>query len=378
MRKKDLRRSPPRNFRLEEEAFMQKVRIGFVGLGGICRERHVPGLRRIDNVEIVAVSNRSRASSEAAAREFNVPIVCDTWQELIRRDDVDAVFIGTWPYMHREVSVAALEAGRHVFCQARMAMDFLDAKQMYDCATRAGRVAMLCPVPYGLSVDATVARLLREEFLGEVRLVRVQSFSSAYTDPNAPMNWRKDHRFSGLNTLTLGMFIELMHRWFGWTKSVSAHSDIFTPERIDAAGQRIKVRVPDQILFHTEMEAGFPIQYVFSGVVHAAGGFQETSYLLGKDMVEIYGSKANLQYDVAADTLYGAQAREAPTPVPIAPEDAYDVRNWLVEQDFIRAIRHGTEYHPNFEDGLRYMQVIQAVFDSAASARRIELQELSA
>lgn len=341
---------------------MKNVRVGFIGLGGICRERHVPGLRRIEGVEIAAVANRSRASSEAAAREFGIPDICDSWEDLLRCDDLDAVFIGTWPYMHREMSIAALQAGKHVFCQARMAMDLAEAVEMYDCARASGRVAMLCPVPFGLSIDATIARLLREGYLGDVRLVRVQSFSNAYADPNAPMNWRKDRRLSGLNTLTLGMFIEVMHRWFGWTRAVTAHTDIFTAERVDAEGKRTRVEVPDQVLFHAEMQAGFPVQYVFSGVVHG-----------GKDVVEVYGSNATLRYDVAADVLEGARPGEAFALVPILPEDAYDVKTWRVEEDFISAVRNGTEYHPNFEDGMRYMQVIQGVFDSAAADKRVGL-----
>ncbi len=95
---------------------MDRVRVGFIGLGGICRDRHVPGLRRIPGVEIVAVANRTRESSERAAAEFAIPKVCDRWEDVIARDDVDAVFIGTWPYMHRDMSIAALEAGKHVFC----------------------------------------------------------------------------------------------------------------------------------------------------------------------------------------------------------------------------------------------------------------------
>src|SRR5690349_17580563 len=95
------------------------VRIGFIGAGAIARSRHVPGLRAIPGVEFVAVAIRSRASSEAAAREFGIAHAAGDWREVLRRDDVDAVFIGTWPYTHREMSVAALEAGKHVFCQAR-------------------------------------------------------------------------------------------------------------------------------------------------------------------------------------------------------------------------------------------------------------------
>jgi len=54
-------------------------------------------------------------------------------------------------------------------------------------------------------------------------------------------------------------------------------------------------------------------------------------------------------------------------------EEAYDVENWCVEQDFIDAIRIGTPYHPDFEDGLRYMAVVQAVYKSAAQQKRVEM-----
>uniref|UniRef100_A0A7C4PK83 SRP54-type proteins GTP-binding domain-containing protein n=1 Tax=Anaerolinea thermolimosa TaxID=229919 RepID=A0A7C4PK83_9CHLR len=116
---------------------METLRIGFVGLGGICRQRHVPGLKKLPGIELRAVANRTRESSEKAAREFGIPVVCDSWQELVARDDIDIVFVGTWPYLHREVSVAALESGKHVFCQARMAMDYrqrLGKKAAWVCA----------------------------------------------------------------------------------------------------------------------------------------------------------------------------------------------------------------------------------------------------
>lgn len=338
---------------------MNTIRVGFVGLGGICRQRHVPGLRRIDGVQIVAVANRTRASSEAAAQECGIPIICDSWQELVARTNLDAVFIGTWPYMHCPIALAAFDAGKHVFCQARMAMNLAEAMAMHHAASLSRRVAMLCPVPFGLSVDATIARWLHERRLGDVRYVRAESFSDAYADPLAPMNWRKDHRFSGLNTLTLGMFIEVVHRWLGWTRTVQASMHTFTPERIDTSGRPMPVRVPDQILFNTTMESGIPVQYTFSGIVSG-----------GRDTIAIYGTKGALHYDVASDSLVFA-SQYGETRVAVLPEDIYDVANWRVERDFIDAIRKDAPYHPNFEDGLRYMQVIQAVFDSAATHRTV-------
>ena len=341
---------------------MDAIRIGIVGLGGICRQRHVPGLKKIAGVELVAVANRSRESGEQAAREFGIPEVAKSWEDIVGRDDLDAILIGTWPCMHRAVSMAALESGKHVFCQARMAMDYQEARAMHACAESAGRVAMLCPVPIGLSIDAAILRMLREGALGTVRLVRVQGLYGDCVDPAAPMHWRKDHRLSGLNVMTLGMYAEVINRWFGPARRVMAQTQVFTPTRIDGDGQVQPVKIPDQILFHTLMEGDVAVQYVISGMAP-----------YGRDAIEIHGSEKTLHYDVNPDVLYEIGADGQQTRVSILPEDAYDVENWRVEQDFIDAIRKGKEYHPNFEDGLRYMQVVQAVHDSAATGRAIDL-----
>ena len=63
------------------------IRIGFVGAGSICRSRHLPGLQALENVEVVAVCNRSRESSRKVAEVFHIPEVMDDWRELVARDD---------------------------------------------------------------------------------------------------------------------------------------------------------------------------------------------------------------------------------------------------------------------------------------------------
>src|SRR5690349_5213827 len=108
----------------------ERIRIGIVGAGDIVNTVHIPGLRRMPGVEIVAVANRSLESSQRAAKENNIPRAYADWQQLLAADGIDAVLIGTWPYMHREVTVAALKSGRHVLCQARMANDAAEAHAM--------------------------------------------------------------------------------------------------------------------------------------------------------------------------------------------------------------------------------------------------------
>ncbi len=342
---------------------MDTIRIGIVGLGGICRDRHVPGFQGIDGVELVSVVNRSPESSRAAADANAIPEVDESWGTLVARDDLDAVVIGTWPYMHRDISVAALAAGKHVFCQARMAMNLAEADAMVEASRASGKVTMLCPVPFGLSIDKTMVKLLEAGALGEVRLVTVQSFTDLFAADDAVVNWRKDQRLSGLNMHTLGMYIEMVQRWFGPTASVSAHMDIFVPSRPEADGGALKIEIPDQILALTRSKSGVPIQYAMNASVPN-----------GVDRVEIYGSEKTLRYDVFADLLSWIDVKENLTPVEIAADDVYDVRNWRVEADFIRAIREpGFEYYPSFEDGIEYMRVVQGVHDSVASGGAVEI-----
>ena len=341
---------------------MDTIRIGIIGLGGICRDRHVPGFRRCDGVDIVSVVNRSAESSKAAAEEFGIPETDESWEALVARDDLDAVVIGTWPYRHREMSIAALESGKHVFCQARMAMDRAEAEDMIGVSRKAGKVAMLCPVPFGLSIDKTVVRLLKERALGQVRLVRVQSFTDLFAREDAVVNWRKDHRLSGLNMHTLGMYIKVMHRWLGMTASVTATSDIFVTERPEADGTMLPIEIPDQILAMARMQSGVPVQYTMNAAVPN-----------GADRIEIYGSERTLVYDVFADTLSWLDGGVL-TPVEILPEDVYDVATWRVEEDFIRGIREPEfEVYPSFEDGLQYMKVVQAIYDSVNSGAKVAI-----
>ena len=117
-------------------AARDKIRVGIVGAGGIVGSVHIPGLRKMPNVEIVAVANRSLESSERAAKEFGIPHAYADWQQLLAAKGLDAVLIGTWPYMHRAVTLAALDSGRHVLCQARMANDAAEARDMLAASQR--------------------------------------------------------------------------------------------------------------------------------------------------------------------------------------------------------------------------------------------------
>ena len=100
----------------------EKIIIGVIGAGGNTRLRHIPELLTIENhsIEIKTIANRTEQSALEVAKIFNVPHASGNWQDVINDPEINAVVIGTWPYMHKQLVIAALEAGKHVLCEARM------------------------------------------------------------------------------------------------------------------------------------------------------------------------------------------------------------------------------------------------------------------
>ena len=188
------------------------LRIGFIGAGGICRSRHLPGLAAIDGVEVVVVCNRSTESSERVAGDFGIPEVDTDWQRVIARDDLDIIFIGTWPYMHRELSIAALEAGKHCFCQARMCMNVAEAKEMLAVAgAHPDLVNMICPVPFQL--EQYIRDLVRSD-MGQITSVELSVVSGANLDRSS-VHWRERTDYSGYQIMSMGIYAEMLNGLVG-------------------------------------------------------------------------------------------------------------------------------------------------------------------
>src|SRR5258708_29582593 len=99
------------------------LRIGLIGAGANMKARHIPGLRVLPDVEIVAVCNRRPESTTAVAREFRIPKTSEHWQDLVADAEIDAVVIGAWPYLHCPVTLATLEPRKHLLTTARSTLN---------------------------------------------------------------------------------------------------------------------------------------------------------------------------------------------------------------------------------------------------------------
>lgn len=332
-----------------------RIRVGVVGAGANTRGMHIPRLQAIDGVEVVSVCNRSHASGARVAAEFGIPEVLPSWRAVVE-SEVDAVVIGTWPYLHEPVTVAALQAGKHVLCEARMARDAAEARRMLAASrARPELVAQIVPSPMTLRVDGTMQRLVAERFLGDLLVVEAR-VSTGFLDRDAPLHWRQDADLSGRNIMSMGIWYEAMMRWVGTARRVSAMGRTFVPRRRDASGALRDALVPEHVDVTAELHCGAQLHLQVSAVAGLGGGSE----------VYLFGSDGTIRYDGDTDTVWaGRRGDDALAEVAVRPDEA---RSWRVEDEFVGAIRGQEEVVLTpFTVGLQYMEFTDAVGRSLAA-----------
>jgi predicted dehydrogenase len=345
----------------------EKIRVGFIGAGANTRLHHIPKLKAQTGTELVAVANRSRESGERVAKEFGIARVHENWRDVVNASDVDAVCIGTWPYTHCEMTLAALEAGKHVLCEARMAMNAAEGRRMLDGARRhSNLVAQLVPGPMTLELDSTIQELLGQGYVGEVLAAELQTaMGRAFVDREAPLHWRQDCSLSGHNIMTMGIWYECMMRWLGQARRVTAVTKIAVPRRRDDKGESHDIRVPDHLEILATMPGGAIARLRVSSIIGLAPATEAW----------IFGSDGTLRIEPDAKRLSGGRRGDKKLEeIPIPAEKRI---GWRVEEEFVNAIRGREKIaRTTFEDGVRYMEFTDAVTRSAASGQMVDVADL--
>jgi len=334
-----------------------KLRIGFVGAGANTRNKHLPGFQSLPDVELYGVSNSSEESTARVAQAWNIPHTYKTWQDLIADDQIDAVVIGTWPNLHCEVTCAALEAGKHVLTEARMARNLTEARQMLAAAQKHSELtSMVVPSPLGLKHGEYLQSIIEHGFLGDLREVVVVGANDALWDFSQFFHPRQDRELSGNNVLTLGILHETVSRWIPATERVFAQATLFEPERpVEEQAGHAVATVPDSLQAVTQIAGGARGIYHLSGVILFGPGLQ----------IHLYGSEGTIkvQFDLVdekSEQVWTGRHGDSEMRLLQLPEER--LGGWNVEADFIEAIRTKTEPALNdFETALQYMEFTEAI-----------------
>lgn len=344
------------------------IRVGLIGAGGNTRSRHIPGLKEQPGVELAAVANRSIESGQRIAEEFGIDKVCADWREILADDSIDAVCIGTWPYMHAPLTIAALEAGKHVLCEARMAMNSAEGRRMLDASRRHPHLtAQIVPSPMTLPFDQTIIEMIGEGYIGDlIALDGRVAANSDFPNPNSPYHWRHDRVLSGNNIMSMGIWYEGIMRWVGTMKTVHAIGQSLVKHRRDEGGRRHAMTIPDHVDISGEMEQGGQMRLNVTTVAGLA------AYPID---IHIFGTEGSLRlYQPRGGETTLAAGKRGDASLTDVTIDPAKRGAWRVEEEFINAIR-GTEdvTHTDFATAMKYMEWTDAV---TMSLRRREVVKL--
>ena len=338
------------------------VRVGLIGAGRNTRDRHLPGFQNIEGVEVVAVANRSVESGRRVADSFNIPNVYGNWRELLDDPGIDAVCIGTWPYMHCTLTLAALEKGKHVLCEARMAASADEARTMLAVAkTHPGLVTQIVPSPTTFKVDGLLMKLVSEGYLGDLLAVEVQALGPNFVDTDSPLHWRQDRSLSGYNIMNMGIWYEGMIRWVGPAAKVMAMTKVNVPSRLDEDGNPQAVTIPDHVDILCELANGAQAHLRISAVTGLSPGSE----------VWLYGSQGTIHVDHQLTVFGGQRGDSSLEEIPNPPEQQH---HWRVEEEFVSAIRGNEQItRTPFTVGVHYMEFTEAVTRSAQTGQAVAL-----
>ena len=330
----------------------------------------------------VLVGRDADAVSEAAAK-YGWKETATDWRSVLDRDDIHIVDICAPGWMHAEIAIAALEAGKHVLLEKPLANTLAEAEAI-TAAARAARAKGVQSM-VGFNYRRVPALALAKELVSEGRLGAIRQVRAAYlqdwlADESAPMTWRLKKETAGSGALgdIASHAIDQVRFLLGdQVTEVSGRLQTFVDQRPGAEGLE-DVTVDD---------AAWATLTLASGAIASVEASRVATGRKNSLQIEIYGDKGALRFDL--ENLNELQFLDATAPareqgfrriVVTEPEHPY-LDAWWPQghiigwehtftheiRDLLLAIDGGTEPSPSFEDGLEVQRILAAVEESAAA-----------
>jgi predicted dehydrogenase len=348
---------------------MDEVGIGLFGYGFIA-SAHVEALRTV-GARIVAVCGPHRERAETFARRCAIAHVYTEPARMLARADIAAVVVASPDASHAALTMAAAQAGKHVFCEKPLATTLAEARAMVAAVQENGRVGMTGFLLRGAPVVQRMAATIRQGDAGTLISLHAQRSNATLLGPEAVHTWRTDARQSGLGVLgDLGShMIDLALLLAGPITDVSADLRTFVQELPDAAtGRPVPQRLDDDVTLALRFAGGAHGTMSLSRV-----GVADAHLPLGRSQIVVNGSKLAIISDgIAHATVHrlGSAPQEWPLDARVARLDHGALLAYLGKElmrAFLEAIRSGVPAPPTLEDGLAVQAVLDAALRSATS-----------
>ncbi len=231
----------------------KEIGVGLIGTGFMGKSHAIAwrGVRAVfgdvPDIRLEALCEVSRELAEARAGAFGFRRATDDWRSLLDDPAVDVISITAPNAFHAEMAIAALEAGKHVWCEKPMAPAFAEAEAMREAARRTGRVAILGYNYIQNPAIGHIRKLLSEGAIGPVNHIRLEMDEDFMADPDAPFHWRNE-KVSGYGVIDDFAVhpLSIVSDLFGEVRQVMVEMIKPYPDRPDGAtGKRREVQTHD-------------------------------------------------------------------------------------------------------------------------------------
>jgi predicted dehydrogenase len=340
---------------------------------------------------LVAIAGRDEAGVQEAAKRYGYEKAYTDWHQLLTDPDVQLFDNGGPNNMHAEPSIAAAQAGKHVICEKPLARTAAEARQMLDAVTQAGVKHMVAFNYRFVPAIRQAYELIRSGKLGRIYHFRAVYLQEWIMDPNFPRVWRLDKALAGSGALgDLGAhIIDLARFLVGEPASLMAGTRTFITERPLPNGQGTgKVDVDDAFAALVEFENG------------AVGTLEASRFALGRknyEVFEINGENGSIRFNLERfnelEVFWKDAPRETQGFTDVLVTESYHPfwSNWWPhghiigwEHTFVHEFAHLLDaivnnkdiapYGATFEDGYRNAVICDAILQSAAEGRRVDVK----
>jgi len=368
----------------------RSVRVGVIGGGSVAEAVHIPGLQ-MAGAHIVGLAHPREGRRIEVARKCHIPLQFADYHDLLKEDRVDAVVVCSPNGTHHEIVERALREGKHVLCEKPLA---LTASQALDLATLAERCDLVGMVAFTFRFVPALRyleHLVRDGVIGRPLHWRAVNFTDSFADPLAPLGWRGRKAESGGGALMdLGPHLVDLALWLvGDIAEVSAEVATFYPVRPAGGGGNQEIDVDDSSVFLARFAGGALGTFELSRVVPGRGGTLRWNH----QVIELAGSEGAVEYRLERPN----QLRVCHGPVLTAghawadievPDDfkkvTGSVRNPHLPEPpmtfrfdqavaWVRAIQGLQTPSPDFRDGWRCQQVLDAIRGASESRRWVKV-----
>ena len=358
-----------------------KIRLGIIGANagyGWSMRAHLPAILALPEFELTAVCTSRPETAAESAKAYGARLAFHEYREMVSHPDIDLVSVSVRVPLHRDMVMAALAAGKHVFCEWPLGANLGQAEEMASLARSRGVSHMVGLQARGSPALLRLRELVAEGYVGEMLTCNMTMFLPGLLQRGINMPWMAD-RGMGANTLTIatGHAIDAFCFCVGEFQHLSARVTTQVREwDTSDAGRTVAVDAPDNVLVSGVLAGGAAASAHVATVPWHGSGWRMEVY--GREGTLTASSEEMVQYGkIRLQGGHGGETTLKPLPIPAeltqAPQEIPQGAPFNVGQLYSRlgrAIRNGDAVDPDFDLAVnrhRLLEIMQRSFDAEGS-----------